>query len=111
MKIEKTKTTDGIRITTLTLYTQYIYFDSEQERDIVFNHWSKAIEELEASKAIFRPVYETKDKDTQILKLRYTTPEEIIRVEEVRKEHFPKADMKLIMIYNEAERTFQNVNF
>jgi hypothetical protein len=89
---------------------QAITFDNEEERDIVFKHWSKAIEELEASKAIYRPVYEGNDGETRILKLRYTSPEEVIRVEKVHKEHFPNSDMKLIMIYNERERTFQNVN-
>lgn len=112
MKIEKLELTDGIRIENLTkgIHIQNIYFDSEQERDIVFKHWTAAIQELETSKAVFRPVYETSDKDTQILKLRYTTPEEVISVEKARKENFPDTDMKLIMIYNEQERTFQNVN-
>jgi hypothetical protein len=110
MKIEKTPSR-GILLTTKKEDTQVIYFDNEIERNSVFDHWSKAIEELEKSKEIYRPVYEDTNGDTRILKLRYTTPEEIVRVEEVRKEHFPKTDMKLIMIYNEQERSFQNVNF
>jgi hypothetical protein len=52
-----------------------------------------------------------KDGETRILKLRYTTPEECIEVEKKREIVFPETDMKLIMIYNEQERTFQNVNF
>jgi len=110
MKIEKTPSAEGIIVKTETLISQVIYFDTLEERDIVFSHWIKAIAELNASKAIYRPVYETSDKDTQILKLRYTTPEEIISVEKARKNNFPDTDMKLIMIYNEQERTFQNVN-
>lgn len=100
----------AIILHTSTTIDQYIHFDNEGERNLVFNHWTKALEELETSKAVFRPVYETKDKDTQILKLRYTTPQEVIEVEKARKENFPDTDMKLIMIYNEQERTFQNVN-
>jgi hypothetical protein len=111
MKIEKTLQKDGIKFTNCVDSTQIIWFDNEHERDIVFNHWMKAISELEASKAIFRPVYEMKDGETRILKLRYTTPEECIEVEKKREIVFPETDMKLIMIYNEQERTFQNVNF
>lgn len=110
MKIEKTPS-EGIDVKTNTLTNQVIYFDTEHERDIVFEHWSKAIEELNVSKAIYRPVYEDNDGDTTILKLRYTTTEELISVETARKENFPHTPMKLIMIYNEQERTFQNVNF
>jgi hypothetical protein len=110
MKIEKTPS-EGIDVKTNTLTNQVIYFDTEQQRDIVFKHWEAAIKELEESKAIYRPVYEESNGDTKILKLRYTTPEELISVEKVRKENFPTTDMKLIMIYNEQERTFQNVNF
>jgi len=109
MKIEKTPSR-GIIFTTKKEATQVIYFDTQHERDVVFEYWNKALEELEKSKAVFRPVYETSDKDTQILKLRYTTPEEVIEVERARKENFPDTDMKLIMIYNEQDRTFQNVN-
>ena len=110
MKIEKTHSAEGIALHSKTLVKQHIYFDTETERDIVFKHWSQAIAELEESKAIFRPVYEDNDGDTQILKLRYTTPEEVIEVEKARKENFPLTPMKLIMIYNEQDRTFQNVN-
>ena len=110
MKIEKTFP-DGIKVKTNNFKTQVIYFDTEQQCDILFKYWSEAIEELEKSKAVFRPVYEDNDGDTQILKLRYTTPEEVIEVERARKENFPLTPMKLIMIYNELERTFQNVNF
>jgi hypothetical protein len=110
MKIEK-HNVDGIKIHTLSLVPQHIYFDTQHERDTVFNHWEAAISELEESKAIFRPVYEDNEGETQILKLRYTTPEEVIEVEKARKENFPLTPMKLIMIYNEQERTFQNVNF
>jgi hypothetical protein len=111
MKIEKTfSANDGIHVYIGSSATQTIFFDNEQERDIVFKHWSKAIEELEESKAIFRPVYEAKDGDTRILKLRYKTIEELISVENRRKEIFGIETMKLIMIYNEQERTFQNVN-
>ena len=109
MKIEKTPSR-GILFTTKKESAQVVYFDNEEQRDVIFEYWNKAIAELNASKAIFRPVYETSDKDTQILKLRYTTPEEVIEVERARKENFPHTDMKLIMIYNEQERTFQNVN-
>jgi hypothetical protein len=111
MKIEKTLQKDGIKFTNCVDSTQIIWFDNEHERDIVFKHWTAAIEELNVSKAIYRPVYEDNDGDTQILKLRYTTPEEVIEVEKARKENFPHTPMKLIMIYNEQERTFQNVNF
>jgi len=114
MKIKKTSDESifpGIHLSTHNdKINQLIEFETDEERDIVFKHWTAAIQELEASKAIFRPVYETSDKDTQILKLRYTTPEEVISVEKARKENFPYTDMKLIMIYNEQERTFQNVN-
>ena len=110
MKIEKTTTAEGIRLETKTLASQVIYFDTLEERDIVFEHWTKGIEELNVSKAIFRPVYEDNDGDTKILKLRYTTTEKLIEVEKARKENFPHTPMKLIMIYNEQERTFQNVN-
>lgn len=109
MKIEKTPSR-GILFTTKREATQVIYFDTQHERNLIFNYWNKAIQELEKNKAVFRPVYEESNGDTRILKLRYTTPEEITRVEQVRKEHFPKTDMKLIMIYNEQDRTFQNVN-
>lgn len=109
MKIEKTPSR-GILITTKEHYSQVIYFDNQNERDIIFQHWKKGLDELKASKAVFRPVYETSDKDTQILKLRYTTPEEVISVEKARKKNFPDTDMKLIMIYNELERSFINVN-
>lgn len=109
MKIEKTPSR-GILFTTKTEATQVIYFDTEQERDVIFNYWNKAIEELEERKAVFRPVYEESNGDTRILKLRYTTPEQVIRVEKARKEYFPHTRMKLIMIYNEQEKTFQNVN-
>ena len=109
MKIEKTRS-EGIRVKANTLTIQVIYFDTEHERDVVFEHWSKAIEELNVSKAIYRPVYEDNDGETRILKLRYTTPEEVIRVENERFAHFGGEKMKLIMIYNEQERTFQNVN-
>ena len=111
MKIEKTPTAGGIRLHTNTLAIQTIFFDTEQERDIVFDHWMKAIAELNKSKAIYRPVYEEPDGETRILKLRYTTPEEIIEVERKRNDFFGGDKMKLIMIYNEQERTFQNVNF
>ena len=110
MKIEKLEITDGIRLENKSVGFQNIYFDSKQERDIVFDHWSKAIAELNKSKAVFRPVYEGKDGETRILKLRYTTPQEVLEVEKNRKAFFGEG-MKLIMIYNEAERTFQNVNF
>ena len=113
MKIEKTKANDGIMITginNLLNCNQLIWFENQRERDVVFDYWTAAIAVLNANNAVFRPVYETKDKDTQILKLRYTTPEEVISVEKARKENFPDTDMKLIMIYNEQERTFQNVN-
>ena len=92
-------------------YQQIIHFETKHERDIVFKHWQKAIEELEASKAIYRPVYEKKDGEIQILKLRYTTPEEVIEVERKRNDFFGGDNMKLVMIYNESERTFQKVNF
>jgi hypothetical protein len=111
MKIEKTYAQSGITLKNLSGANQIIWFDTEQERNIVFKHWSKAIEELEESKAIYRPVYEEPDGETRILKLRYTTPEEVIEVERKRSEFFGSGKMKLIMIYNEAERTFQNVNF
>jgi hypothetical protein len=112
MKIEKTfSANDGIHVYIGSSATQTIFFDNEQQRDIVFKHWSNAIAELNASKAIFRPVYEEPDGETRILKLRYTTPEEVIEVERKRSEFFGSGKMKLIMIYNEAERTFQNVNF
>lgn len=113
MIIDKTKTfenEDGIILYLKNQIPQFIWFDNQQERDIVFKHWQKAIEELEASKAVFRPVYESKDGDTHILKLRYTTPEEAMEVELTRRQHFGEG-MKLVAIYNEAERTFQNVNF
>jgi hypothetical protein len=111
MKIEKTfSANDGIHVYIGSSATQTIFFDNEQERDVVFKHWQKAIEELEESKAIFRPVYEAKDGDTRILKLRYKTIEDLISVERAHKRHFPDG-MKLIMIYNEQDRTFQNVNF
>ena len=111
MKIEKTLSKHGINVLNIQgLHAQQIWFDTETQRDIVFKHWEAAIEELNVSKAVFRPVYEESNGDTRILKLRYTTPEEIKRVEQIRKEHFPTTDMKLIMIYNEQERTFQNVN-
>ena len=109
MTIEKTPL-DAITVTFKFPNAKTIHFDSEQERDVVFKHWSEAIAELNKSKAIFRPVYEESNGDTRILKLRYTTPEEVISVEKARKENFPDTDMKLIMIYNEQERTFQNVN-
>jgi hypothetical protein len=108
MKIEKTPSR-GILLTSEKEKTQVIYFDNEQQRNIVFEHWEKALDELKASKAVFRPVYENKDGDTQILKLRYTTPQEAIEVEKRRKEMFGD-NMKLIMIYNELERSFINVN-
>jgi hypothetical protein len=108
MKIEKTDV-DGIKIHTLSLVPQHIYFDNETERDIVFKHWNKAIEELEESKAIFRPVYESESGEIRILTLRYTTPEEAISIENRRREHF-QTTMKLVMIYNELERSFINVN-
>ena len=108
MKIEKDHF-NGIAVV-IKLSKQSIFFDSEHERDVVFEHWSKAIEELNVSKAIYRPVYEDNDGETRILKLRYTTPEEVIRVENERFAHFGGEKMKLIMIYNEQERTFQNVN-
>lgn len=110
MKIEKTPS-EGIDVKTNTLTNQVIYFDTEQQRDIVFKHWQAAISELEESKAIYRPVYEDADGETRILKLRYTTPQEVIDVENQRFAHFGGEKMKLIMIYNEQERTFQNVNF
>jgi hypothetical protein len=110
MKIEKTPSR-GILITTKDHYSQVIYFDNPNERDLIFQHWEKGLDELNASKAIFRPVYEEPDGETRILKLRYTTPEEVIEVERKRSEFFGSGKMKLIMIYNEAERTFQNVNF
>jgi hypothetical protein len=108
MKIEKTPSR-GILITTKDHYSQVIYFDNPNERDIIFQHWEKGLDELKASKAIFRPVYEDKDGETRILKLRYTTPEEVIEVDKAHKLHFPDG-MKLIMIYNELERSFINVN-
>ena len=99
----------------ISLYTsstidQYIHFDTEQERDVVFNHWSKAIAELNKSKAIYRPVYGGKDGEIRILSLRYTTQDEILEVEKKRFEHFGDT-MKLIGVYNELERTFEQVNF
>jgi len=89
---------------------QTITFDTETERDIVFNHWSKAIAELNKSKAIYRPVYESESGEIRILSLRYTTPEEAIEVEKTRREFFTTT-MKLIGVYNELERTFEQVNF
>ena len=109
MKIQKSLF-KAIILESSTTVNQFIHFDTETERDIVFEHWAKAIQELEESKAVFRPVYEDKDGDTRILKLRYTTPQEIIEVEQKRNEAFGTDKMKLIMIYNEQERTFQNVN-
>lgn len=108
MKIEKDHF-NGIAVV-IKLSKQSIFFDTEHERDVVFKHWTAAIEELNVSKAVFRPVYEDNDGETRILKLRYTTPEELISVEKARQENFPMTPMKLIMIYNEQERTFQNVN-
>jgi len=108
MKIEKTPSR-GILFTTKKESTQIIYFDTQHERDVVFEYWNKAFQILEKSKAVYRPVYEDKDGETSILKLRYTTPEEVISVEKARSEEFG-TNMKLIMIYNEQERTFQNVN-
>lgn len=111
MKIDKTHSSDeGIIVYNKEISQQIIYFDNQHERDVVFKHWSQAIAELNKSKAIYRPVYEGKDGDTRILNLRYTTPEEAMEVELTRRQHFGEG-MKLIMIYNEAERTFQNVNF
>ena len=106
MKIEKLEITDGIRLENKSVGVQNIYFDSEQERDIVFDHWSKAIAELNKSKAIYRPVYEGKNGEIRILSLRYTTPEEAMEVELTRRQHFGEG-MKLVAIYNEAERSFQ----
>jgi len=118
MKIEKTNLHEkyyGITLKNTNVHDQIIWFDNPLDRDMTFRHWSKAIEELEASKAIFRPVYENKDGHIRILSLRYTSPEEVIRIDKLQKEHFPKSDYKLISIYNEAEHTFsvvhQNVNF
>jgi len=111
MKIEKTTTSEGIRLETKTLASQVIYFDTLEERDIVFDHWSKAIAELNISKAIYRPVYEDKDGNINILKLRYTTMQEVLEVDKGHKEHYPNSESKLVMIYNEQERSFQNVNF
>jgi hypothetical protein len=108
MKIEKLE--DGITLYTNSFVRQHVYFDKIEERDIVFEHWAKAIQELEESKAIYRPVYESQDGETRILKLRYTTPEELISVENRRKKVFGIEIMKLIMIYNEQERSFINVN-
>jgi hypothetical protein len=111
MKIEKTfSANDGIHVYIGSSATQTIFFDTETERDIVFKHWEKAIEEINASKAIFRPVYEGLDGDIRILKLRYKTIEDLISVEQAHKRHFPDGNMKLIMIYNEQERSFINVN-
>jgi hypothetical protein len=109
MKIEKTPSR-GILFTTKKESAQVVYFDNEEQRNVIFEYWNKAIAELNKSKAIYRPVYEGKDGDTQILKLRYTTPEEVIEVDKAHKLHFSDGNIKLIMIYNEQERTFQNVN-
>ena len=109
MKIEKTLTAEGIRLETKTLASQVIYFDTLEERDIVFTYWKKALEELEKSKAIYRPVYEDKDGNINILKLRYTTMQEVLEVDKGHKEHYPNSESKLVMIYNERERTFSNV--
>lgn len=110
MKIEKTPSV-GILVTTDNKpTTQVIYFDTKIERDIVFKYWQTAIDELEKSKAIFRPVYEYKNGDLNILKLRYTTKAEILEVDKAHKEHFPDSDGKLVMIYNELERTYHKVN-
>ena len=110
MKIEKTfSANDGINVYNKIGTHQVIWFENEQERNIVFKHWSKAIEELEASKAIYRPVYQTEDGETHIFKLRYTTQQEVLEVDKAHKQHFPNTKSKLIMIYNEAERTFINV--
>jgi hypothetical protein len=111
MKIEKTFSANtGIHLYIGKAATQTIFFETEHERDIVFEYWNKAIQELETSKAVFRPVYEDADGETRILKLRYTTPEEVIEVERKRSEFFGSGKKKLIMIYNEAERSFINVN-
>lgn len=108
MKIEKDHF-NGIAVV-IKLSKKSIFFDTEHERDVIFKHWTAAIEELNVSKAIYRPVYEGADGNTTILKIRFTTTEELISVEKARKENFPNTPMKLIMIYNELERTFQNVN-
>ena len=110
MKIEKTIYDNGIKKIDDTKHEQIIFFDTETERDIVFKHWNKAILELEEIKAIFRPVYEGKDGEIRILKLKYTTTDELISVENRRKEVFGIETMKLVMIYNELERSFINVN-
>jgi hypothetical protein len=111
MKIEKTySSNDGISVYNKNGTHQVIWFDNEAERDIVFKHWQKAISELEESKAIYRPVYEDNDGETRILKLRYTSPEKVIEVEKERCHHFGEDKMKLIMIYNEQNRSFINVN-
>ena len=110
MKIEKRHKLTIVLIGKDTPQTQAIFFETLEERDIVFNHWSKAIAELNKSKAIFRPVYEYKNGDLNILKLRYTTKAEILEVDKAHKEHFLTSDGKLVMIYNELERTFHNVN-
>jgi hypothetical protein len=110
MKIEKTIGSTGITLTRTT-GTQQVFFETQIERDIVFTYWKKALEELEKSKAIFRPVYEDKDGNINILKLRYTTMQEVLEVDKGHKEHYPNSESKLVMIYNEQERSFQNVNF
>ena len=109
MKIKKTHST-SVTLTNSMGNSQVIYFETEQERNLVFDHWTNAIEELEKSKAIFRPVYEDKDGNINILKLRYTTMQEVLKVDKGHKEHYPNSESKLVMIYNEAERSFINVN-
>ena len=108
MKIEKKLGSTSITLTRTT-GTQEVFFKTQIERDIVFTYWKKALEELEKSKAIFRPVYEDKDGNINILKLRYTTMQEVLEVDKGHKEHYPNSESKLVMIYNERERTFSNV--
>lgn len=110
MKIEKAPL-DAIKCTfNSDNLDRTIHFETEAQRDVIFKHWKKALEELEASKAIYRPVYESKEGNINILSLRYTTPDEILEVEKKRFEHFGDT-MKLIGVYNELERTFEQVNF
>ena len=87
-----------------------ISFDTQEDRDAVFKKWESSLEELEASKAVFRPVYESENGDIRILTLRYSTPEKAIEVEKARRQFFTTT-MKLIGVYNELERTFEQVNF
>jgi len=112
MKIKKTSdesTFAGIHLSTHNdTINQLIEFETDEQRDIVFDYWTSAIDKLNMSKAIYRPVYEQPDGETRILKLRYATTQEIIEVDKAHKLHFPDG-MKLVMIYNEKDRLFINV--